>query len=405
MAVHKVREGILLCKAETTEGTWNDPVAETNAVRLYDVTYSTEPRLYDRRPYKSGFSTLPALKGGTVGVISFKIELAGSGTSATTTPYWSPLLIACGWQTQAMERITLSGAPTGTFIPGEVITQGTSNATAVFVKYISSGGHFLEVCTISGTEDDSHVWTGAISSAEATATSTGAASTYGVLHRPSTSSASYSVALYEPFSSTECTAFQLKGCRGTWKIGASAVGEPIFVECEIRGVVNDVAHEQSTPSARYQNFTSIPFKGSDFFSMAQNSSTGMAAEFIKIHSFSVDGGVELAMRDSANDNGYISAMITGRNTKGNFDPELVEYVTDPSTDGHDIWNDYDADVQSVLSCSLGSSAGNYIDIYCGNVRYQGYSGADRDGIRTLDMPFGIHENGDAEDHDVLLLTR
>ena len=399
MATHKVRLGILLAKVEGTEGTWQDPVAETNAATLYDVTYTTEPRLYDRKPYKAEFSTLPALKGGTTGTLSFKVELAGAGSTAVTAPFWTTPLIPCGWQNQAIEEIPLSAAPAaGDLIPGEIITGGTSSVTAKFIRYILDGAaHKMLVSEMSGV-GQAETWTGSVSGNTAIATADAGATTLAYLLRPDSSPSSYSIALYEPYGvGTNSTKFCLEGCRGSWKIGASAIGEPIFIECEIKGNVYDVIDE-ATPSAVYQNYTGLPFVGSNFFSMAAESS-GVAATNLKISSFSIDSGAEITVRDSANDNGYVSAMITDRNIKGSFDPELVEVGT------ADFWSEYDSDSYSVLQCNLGSTAGGYVDLYAGNVRYQGYSAGDRGGIRTLDMPFGIHRIGLSEDYDVLILTR
>lgn len=400
---HTVRKGCVVAVEEATEGTYHTAgiAAVATAATIYEASYSTTPRLYERLPYKTDFSSLPALKGGTLGSITCKAELAGSGVSALTVPNWSPLLVACGWQQVAaanLEEITLGATGAG-FIPGELLTSAAGE-TMTFVKYfLKVAAHTALVCDVSGVIGAENL-TGAVSGNVVAATGDAIQSTYGVLHRPKSALASQSVSMVEPYNlDATTTAFQLKGARGSWKLGAGGVGEPIFADLEFMGVVADVA-EVAAVARTYQHPIGLPFIGSNFFSMQNpDGPVGQAAANIKLSSFSIESNTEVSPDDSANDNGYLSQFYGGRNIKGSFDPALLEV-------GHaDFWSDYDSDVQNVLSCPLGSVAGNILEIYAGNVRYQGYGAGSRGTIRTLDMPFGVHEVGSRPDTEVLILTR
>ena len=405
---HTVRKGIVVAVAESPEGTYNTAgiAGLTTAAKVTDVTYSTTPRLYERSYYKADFSTDPALKGGTLGTISCKVELVGTGVSAVTVPNWSQLLVPCGWQcveggAAALEEIPLS-ASAAEFIPGELVTSA-GGKTATFVKYVfATPNHFMLVSDCDGMIGAENI-TGAVSGKTVAATGDATTSTYGVLHRPDSSVAAHSVAVIEPYNDdTMSTVFQLKGARGSWKIGAGGVGEPIFADVAFYGVVNDHA-DIATLAVTYQNAAGLPFVGSNFFSMLNPSGAyGQTAANIKLASFNIDSNAEVSPDDSANDGGYLSQFLGGRNIKGSFYPALLE------VDHADFWSDYSTDVHNSMSCVLAEStpvAGDMLEIYAGNVRYQGYGAGSRGTIRTLDMPFGVHALGTRADTEVLLLTR
>ncbi len=94
---------------------------------------------------------------------------------------------------------------------------------------------------------------------------------------------------------------------------------------------------------------------------------------------------------SASD-GYSEVRIIGRDVQGSFDPEGVLVAT----------NDYHADwvggVEKALTTgAIGSAAGNIYQVDMPVVAYRNMSPADRDGVRTYEMPFGATESsGDDE---------
>lgn len=90
--------------------------------------------------------------------------------------------------------------------------------------------------------------------------------------------------------------------------------------------------------------------------------------------------------------GYGEVQITARDVQGSFDPEAELIATE------DPWADLIANVSLALTIGpLGSTAGNIINIDLPVVYYRDQSPADRDGIRTYELPFGAAESaGDDE---------
>ncbi len=89
--------------------------------------------------------------------------------------------------------------------------------------------------------------------------------------------------------------------------------------------------------------------------------------------------------------GYLSAAITGRRPAGSLDPELPLVVQ------YDIFDKWRSGSEGALSLTLGTTAGNIINISAPKCRYSRLSLADRGDIRTLGADFELNRNtGDDE---------
>lgn len=85
--------------------------------------------------------------------------------------------------------------------------------------------------------------------------------------------------------------------------------------------------------------------------------------------------------------GYAEIRITSRDPNGSIDPEEVLIAT------HDFESEYRAGTSMAISIgSIGGSAGNIINVDMPAVYYREMSMGDRDGIRTLELPFGMAES-------------
>ena len=96
--------------------------------------------------------------------------------------------------------------------------------------------------------------------------------------------------------------------------------------------------------------------------------------------------------DIAASDGFGEVRIIGRDVQGSFDPEGVLVAT------NDYYADWIAGEEKVLATgAIGGTAGNIYTIAMPVVAYRGMSPADRDGVRTYEMPFGATESsGDDE---------
>lgn len=91
-------------------------------------------------------------------------------------------------------------------------------------------------------------------------------------------------------------------------------------------------------------------------------------------------------------NGYGEIRITRRDVNGSFDPENVLVAT------NDYMGDFIAGNTMALDTGvIGGTAGNRWRVQMPVVYYRDVSPADREGVRTLDIPFGATESsGDDE---------
>lgn len=91
------RKKLLLAKSETTYGTDPTPSASTNAILTSNLTITPlQADSVDRNYDRATLGNAPSVLVGQRVVITFDVELAGSGTPGTE-PGWSPLIKACGF--------------------------------------------------------------------------------------------------------------------------------------------------------------------------------------------------------------------------------------------------------------------------------------------------------------------
>ncbi len=91
------RLGELAIKVETTKGTKNLPAVDgsESKLRVFDLTFTDDVRLFNRRTFAKTLSRYPHLVGQTLGQISGRIELRKSATT-NTQDFWGPILRAAG---------------------------------------------------------------------------------------------------------------------------------------------------------------------------------------------------------------------------------------------------------------------------------------------------------------------
>lgn len=86
--------GVVGIKEETTAGTFVEPTVTYPA---YDISYTVDNGMWDNKMTTTHFGKLAPYPIAAAGEISFKIPWVG-GANATTEPYWSLFMIACGYK-------------------------------------------------------------------------------------------------------------------------------------------------------------------------------------------------------------------------------------------------------------------------------------------------------------------
>jgi hypothetical protein len=394
--LHQVSRSLVGIKTEgATPGTYSGPyIAGDLVMRIFgEPDFQTNPVLHDVIPVKEDFSTDPSLVGSIPAKLTFRGMLTASGNSTVTTvPDWSIAMAACGMQYATLESITTSGT-TGTAIAGEVFDQATSLATGRFVKY-DGVGTAVYFHTITGSENDTDVWTGATSGA--TFTPTTVATDYGIVHYPDSSVVSYSCGLMSPYGvSTKATEQSLAGGRGSWSMSADAVGAPIYIDYSIEGAMHDVLDEGTLPTPTRQAPASLGFKGTGMFT-----AIGADAANIQLNNWSLASGITTELPENANVAAGISyAMHTGRQFTGSFNPMLVDEAS------HNFWDDLSAGTEGAMDFTIGSVAGDIVDFHAPRAVYRGYGNESRGALRGLNLPFGLHRDGGIADNEIWITTR
>lgn len=164
---------------ETTPGTPNTSAYSASNAKhqIIDATMTFDFPSYERNIKRGTLTPLPPLSGQRNAACTFSLELAGEASSGT--PTWDKFIRACGMRSVALRKVTIGAVTGGPFRHGETITQATSGATAKVFFDTYTGTTTLYMTDVSGTTDNSHVWTGSLSAASATASTVDSAAGVG----------------------------------------------------------------------------------------------------------------------------------------------------------------------------------------------------------------------------------
>lgn len=175
---------------------------------------------------------------------------------------------------------------------------------------------------------------------------------------------------------------KLTGCRGTFTFNGPA-REPAKLSFTVTG--HDGGLTDATLVSPTYDSTVPPVLTAAGFTVDSYAAV--------ISALSFDMGNQVAFPPDINaDDGIGEIVITGRDVNGSIDPEAVAVAT------KDFIDDWKTGSAMALSTGvIGNTAGNQWQIAMPAVSYRDVSFADRDGIRTHELPFGAAEDvGDDE---------
>ena len=178
---------------------------------------------------------------------------------------------------------------------------------------------------------------------------------------------------------------QIRGARGNRKYVAK-IGEPAMYEYEFIGIydgVTDVA--LPTPSGVQ---TTVPTA----LLSAQFSIASFAAFASQIQ-FDLSNTLE-PRSDMNKSEGYVSTLITARDPKGSFDPEMELVAT------HDFYGRWLAATTGILTWRHTGSAGNILIVSAPACQYTKIAPAARNGLATLGADFLLSRSAAAGDDEV-----
>ncbi|MBU2487940.1 MAG: hypothetical protein KKA60_00970 [Proteobacteria bacterium] len=179
--------------------------------------------------------------------------------------------------------------------------------------------------------------------------------------------------------------YLLAGARGTVKIDMKA-GEPAQYAFEFTGT-SIVDADVALLSPTYDSTVPPAF---------MSASLALDSQAAVVETVGIDLANSLYLRPSANAaQGFVSAVITGREPKLTLNPEDV-LVAD-----HDWWAQWESGAFVAFTATLGSDAGNICTITAPAVQISTMKPADREGILIQEMECLLAgDNGD----DELVLT-
>lgn len=187
---------------------------------------------------------------------------------------------------------------------------------------------------------------------------------------------------YAPVSSSleSCTIYYyedgvrhiLTGCRGTCVFNFQ-VGDVPKVTFTMTGHTSNPT-DNSAPTATYDSTDPVALVNIPFT---------VGGDSLVVNNFSLDVANTVAAVGSLSaSDGFGDVQVTGRDPGGSIDPETVLVASTP------IIADFTGGVEQAISIgSIGSSAGNIVDLDLPAAYYTDAGPGDREGIRTYDMPY------------------
>ena len=311
-------------------------------------------------------------------------KLVGSGVSGTK-PEIDILLRGCAMTSVVVSAISIGAVTGGPFIPGETVTQATSLATGRVMKVCNTGDAKLYLTVLTGTFNATDVITGGTSAATATASST--ASAAGFAYHPVTAATPETVALRLEEDGRFKT---VNGAAGTFTISADSSGV-MKIEFTMNGKYGEVGDAAMTSNVTYADTAFPTFVDARCFL-----DLGLAGEVQPIvRSVSVDLQGEATLRKDANQTtGLLASRITKRTPQIVLTAEAMKKAT------FDAFGKM-ADCDAVTLGFRAVAPDNTVEIWGLNGQLTTVPEGDADGFSTMDLTFRM--NGLAGDDELWIV--
>ncbi len=367
---------VFLDKIEAVAGENAYPVPEADAcLALSGATITAEGEVIANDRLSSTMS----LEAHQIGKVSSKlerrVELRGGGItgSAVSMPDYDALLQSCAMARTDIESLAI-GVVTGAFERGEVVTGGTSAATATVIAELPGT---LLIEAITGTFDAAEVLTGGTSAATV---STTAIAVTGYQYMP----------MSDPDAMKTMTSIYymdghkhvLTGCRADFSMSIP-VGQPGTLTFNQQGrFAIPVEEAMPTPTLN----TALPplavemgLKVGGYSPMGVNEMTlAMANKMTKDEDMNAVDGLA----------GY---YISGRQPVGTLNPKS------DSLDNFNPWQEWKTGNMAMLSCVIGAAAGNRVYIEAPKIQYTTPAYADREGVMGSTLNFELKKDVAGDD--------
>lgn len=367
------RKVVVAGAIETVHGT--DPGSGYAAVLVNEgASINSEAQTTDRNTVKDSFSPQGSVIGQKTWKMNMDVEMKGGGTNAGSlvVPETDWLMKCCGMQREDGFYIPVS-VVTGTFLPGEMVNDGTTTDLGTLVAVEDQDGDGTkEVMFLRNGQGNpiSGTLTGAVSGATAT---------------PGTAKEAF---VYRPVTDwskqdSATVRFGLDGLRhlstytkGSLSLNVDVGGYGVFT-FDLSGVFN-LPTDTPNPSASYSTLIP-PVAVNAGLAIGNWDMTTTAATNLKF-----DLANTLAQRnDFGATDGVIGVDITGRATNGSINPEATTLA------GYNVWEKWKSAAQETIFATFGADGGDgeRVHLLAPKSQYQSISYAGREGVVAYDLPF------------------
>lgn len=182
----------------------------------------------------------------------------------------------------------------------------------------------------------------------------------------------------------------LLGCRGTLSINWTA-GDIPFCSFEMIGRIGTVT-DQAQPDPTFNQ--TVP-KGV----LGMDAQIGGVSGLV-VQNFMLDAGNQIEVPANLNDSeGYGNVLMTDR------DPTMTLQRHAELVATADPWNDLkNSTERAFVSGSLGSTAGNIINLNADQMHYRDIAPGESENVRTENYTFGLHESSAGDDQFEIVFT-
>lgn len=345
-------------------------------VEQADATYTDD--MNERNPARSSLAKVRKVPGRKSGGHTGRVELVGGGATNVRPPTVD-LFLATGHGEFVVNQIDLTGAPTGTFRHGEIISSGAK--TGMFIAMLT--GTRIAYAEISGDPfEDADEITGALSNVTATIQTPAGLNAIGFSYKPI---AAANHKAFTVLTNKDGKAYQTHGSRASGQIGIEGAGRLAYFNYTFQG-----AATKPVDAALFTG-VQLPTELPESFVLAGVKAGG---DELCLDGFNFDLGITLAPRLCANAAGGIELYrITDRQPRITIAPyaELEAIKA--------FWSEYDDGEVFDFFAQVGQSDSKRMVIVAASAQWDTMSSGDREGEETYESDLRL--SGD-DDNDYLI---
>lgn len=365
------RKRLILTKIESTYGTDSSP-AGTDAVLVRNLEVTpVEAETVSRelvRPYLGNSSQLLSQ---TRVMLTFEVELAGSGTAGTASKIDS-LLRSCGFAATTTSSAVTGTAQAGsagsiTLAAGASATDDFYNGMVISITSGTGNGNKGIITDYNGTTKVATV------QKSTSAFTPGASSGYSISANVGYRPVSSSFASATIYFNNDGVLHKATGCRGTCQISME-VGQIPTINFELTGIYN-APTDTAAPTASYTNqATPLIFKADNTSAVNILGYSGAC-----VQSLSFDVANEIVYRELVGCTKQV--LITNRAPAGEV---MIEA---PTIADKDYFADATGETTGLLCFQHGTTAGNIVTMVAPAIDLGSPTYDDSDGIQMLNLPY------------------